>query len=182
MPYNNMIVYFLLKEISMLDYIYKISMIVIASVNVIFAFFIFCRNNKEQAKSRVKSQNIDWFKSLILNHHLDDCYAFYTNIHKESENIKKATSDINDRIQTNENLAVLFSNLRIKTLELFSVADDKLYKNLLKDLDKLQDLLSEKMSDIRIDFSVSDNFDKFIEKEIFKSRTLFVKTLFSYKG
>lgn len=110
------------------DYAYKISMVIIAIVN---ASLLFCRNKKVDKideENKEKNRKITLLKTLILDYNLHSFYEIFEQIEAELQVLKKKDCD---KIALEPKLQILFNQLFEKFINFISAVDSNLYDNTL---------------------------------------------------
>lgn len=165
-----------------LDVIYKIAMILIASANVSFAFYIFRSKNKKDDHIHEKNRKIGLLKSLILDYNMKYLYDFFDNIDTETQALKTKDLSNEDKKIINDKIIDYGKNLRQKFIDTLLAIDKKLYTELLSFSDELIDNLTETIFNEGINLSHQPMYDEKINKLVTETKTSIIETLFGYKG
>lgn len=169
-------------ENSFLDYFYKISMVIIASINLVFAIYFFSSKKKIDNKVYERNRRIDLFKSLVINYNMNHLYGFFDKIDSELDVLKQESLTIEEKIKLNNILIESGKILRQRFIDTLLAIDNKLYDDLISETDKLIDAITESIFDEGIKLSYLPMFDQKISKIKTESKTKIIRTLFSYKG
>ena len=167
------------------DWIRTISIILtffLAIINLIYAIRIFNYKDKKDDENKERDLRVNWFKSLILDYHLESFYEFFQDTEKELVKLKKSKVTNKDRQQINETIIDKLSLMRKNFIEMLGAVDEKLYSDTLNQLDKMVDCFTETIFDTKINLSDPTVFDEKITNEITKTKTKILKTFFDYKG
>lgn len=167
---------------SLLESIAQIATIVIAAVNLVFAVFVFRINSKKKENQLIKDRNIDLLKTIILDQNLNELYIFFDDLEEGLSSL--STSGLND----NQKQAIvdmtgdLFIKVRRKFTDTLLAIDLKLYNEVLKESDELQDRLINSIFNPGLNLSHSPMMDSEILVPITRTKTNMLKILFRYRG
>ena len=165
-----------------LDVVYKIAMILIASCNLFFAFYIFNSKNKKDDHIHEKNRKIGLLKSLVLDYNMKYFYDFFDCIDKETQVLNQLNLTIEDKMKTNNTLIDLGKVLRQKFIDGLIAIDKGLYNEIIQTTDKMLDSLTESIFNEGIKLSHQPMFKDKITNQITETKTTIIKSLFSYKG
>lgn len=172
-----------IKTDSVLDTIYKISMIIISTCNLIFAFYLFVHNKKTNQKKEQKAERKELLNNLVLKYKLVELYDFYSNILKESSVLLKNDGVCLDekKIILDDKYLDLFSDFRLKFTESLSAIDESLYVCILNITDNLQSNLSKNLFDEGVNLNVKDKYKELIETPIANAQRDILSALYKYE-
>lgn len=167
--------------LSGLDCIYKISMIIIAFFNVVFAVYIYNYKSSKEDAEKEKDRKIAWFKALVLDHNLTPLYKGFDDIHEISIELLSNPDD-NKKNEINKKIALSHMAIRHNFTDMLLGIDINLYNKILLECDKLQDYLSEKIFDEGINLYHEPKFNEEIRNRIIETKTHIIGILFAYRG
>lgn len=172
-----------IKTESVLDTIYKISMIIISTCNLFFAFYLFVYNKKTNQKKEQKAERKELLNNLVLKYKLVELYDFYSNILKESSVLLKNDGVCLDKkkIILDDKYLDLFSDFRLKFTESLSAIDESLYVCILNITDNLQSNLSKNLFDEGVNLNVKDKYKELIETPIANAQRDILSALYKYE-
>lgn len=127
-------------SVSVLDNIYKVSMIIISACNLIFAFYLFYYNKKENKKKEEKVERKTLLNNLVLRYKLSEFYLFYNSLLKESSNLLlKGDISLDDKkIILDDKYSDIFSDFRLSFIESLGAIDELLYEKVLSIADNFK--------------------------------------------
>lgn len=167
-------------DLSWLDYVYQIAMIIVGFVNLGFAFYIFIYQNRKE-KQHIRLQERKYMlENFILKFKLECFYDSFKQLLKESSSLvdeanKNKLEDTKKDVESK--YQEIFSNLRIYFIESLSAIDNNLYNSILADADALQGKLSEALFDDGVNLNKKAKYDELIQKPIFAYQGKMLKTL-----
>ena len=172
-----------IKTDSVLDTIYKISMIIISACNLFFAFYLFVHNKKTNQKKEQKAERKELLNNLVLKYKLVELNDFYSNILKESSVLLKNDGVCLDekKIILDDKYLDLFSDFRLKFTESLSAIDESLYVCILNITDNLQSNLSKNLFDEGVNLNVKDKYKELIETPIANAQRDILSALYKYE-
>lgn len=171
-----------IPEKSILEDIYLIAMVIIATVNVLLIIYIFIKNRKKDDNHNEKNRKIDLLKTLILNCNIEKLYVFFKNIKENAMELNNQSLSIEQKGRINDKLSDLATAYRQDFIDLFLAVDQTLYDKILEKTDSLIDELTNTIFDEGINLSHKPKFDEVVIKKIRESKTEIIKVLFSYSG
>lgn len=167
---------------SLLDTLYKVSMIIIAICNFIFSFYIFIYRNSKEDKDKESNRKLGLLKTLVLDHKLSVLYNKFSEISNETKILLARKMSDQEKSILDEKLAEIFIDLRHEFVLLLSAIDEALYKNTLANLDDLQEKLTTALFDSGINLDVNSKYNDYIQEPINSIQILIIEELFNYKG
>ena len=168
--------------VSVLDNIYKVSMIIISACNLIFAFYLFYYNKKENKKKEEKVERKTLLNNLVLRYKLSEFYLFYNSLLKESSNLllKDDISLDDKKIILDDKYSDIFSDFRLSFIESLG-AIDELYEKVLSIADNLQSVLSQNLFDEGVNLNVKEKYKELIENPIANAQREILSALYQYE-
>jgi hypothetical protein len=174
--------YGIATEIDMLDIFYKIGTVVIALVNVIFILYIFLRGNKKNDEQKEKDRNINWLKTLVLDHNLKYLYSSFDDLEKNLKQLNQESIDFTEKQKIIDCSDDLFINLRRKFTDSLLSIETTLYDAVQKQTDELQEIINTNTFNDGLNLSNEPMYNQSILDPITKSKTDILKLLFKYRG
>lgn len=169
-------------SINVLDFVYKVAMILIGGINASFAFYIFYYRNKADKKKEYENLRRDILNNYVLKYKLPVFYDVFTRFIYLSEELVKNRGDMDDvKIALDDQYQDLFSEIRKDFTEYLGAVDENLYNTTLRSFDNLQSLLSENLFDEDVDLSQKDNYQEFIMDPIKKYQKEILVKIFNFK-
>lgn len=167
-------------SVSVLDNIYKVSMIIISACNLIFAFYLFYYNKKENKK---KEERKTLLNNLVLRYKLSEFYLFYNSLLKESSNLLlKGDISLDDKkIILDDKYSDIFSDFRLSFIESLGAIDELLYEKVLSIADNLQSVLSQNLFDEGVNLNVKEKYKELIENPIANAQREILSALYQYE-
>ena len=162
-----------------IDYAYKISMVVIAVVNAFLLFFRNRKNDKKNATNKEKDRKIMLLKTLILDYNLQFFYKTFETIEKELAVLKQR--DCN-KAELEPKLQSLFNELFEKFIYFISAVDTKLYEELRDKCDHCRDTLIENIADEGVNLWAEHQYTQKIKNVVEGDKQKMIALLFGYKG
>lgn len=170
------------KEVDYIDICYKIAMITIAILNLCYALYVFKFKNNKEDKDKEKDRRINWLKNIILDYNLDNFYDFFKKSHEELSNLKNGNLEDLVKGEINDEIATLFINLRRDFTDSFLAVDDKIYADVMFNVDRLQDFLTNEIFNEENDFQDELIFQEIVEEPLSMAKSVILKIIFSYRG
>lgn len=171
-----------LTQTSCLDVFYKISTIVIALSNLIFVVYVFKSTSNRENENIEKNRKIALFKTLVLDYNMEYLYLFFDELREETNKLSASTLNNEEKTEINEKVLLSGQRLRQKFIDLFIAIDLKLYENLLRSIDELQDHITITIFDEGINLSYAPKFQELITDKITNAKTCIIKLIFEYSG
>ena len=170
-------------SVSVLDNIYKVSMIIIGACNLIFAFYLFYYNKKENKKKEEKVERKTLLNNLVLRYKLTEFYLFYNSLLKESFNLllKDDISLDDKKIILDDKYSDIFSDFRLSFIESLGAIDELLYEKVLSIADNLQSVLSQNLFDEGVNLNVKEKYKELIENPIANAQREILSALYQYE-
>ncbi len=170
-------------SVSILDNIYKVSMIIIGACNLIFAFYLFYYNKKENKKKEEKTERKSLLNNLVLRYKLTEFYLFYNSLLKESSILlQNDTKSLDDKkIILDDKYSDVFSDFRLSFIESLGAIDESLYEKVLSIADNLQSVLSQNLFDEGVNLNVKEKYKELIENPIANAQRNILSTLYQYE-
>jgi hypothetical protein len=165
-----------------LDNFQKIATIVIAIANLFLLIKYTNFKNKKEDKEKENDRKINWLKTLILDHNLSKFYSFFDSVKAELANLRIRGMSDSQKETVDSKVGDHFINLRRDFIDILLAIDDKLYKQILEIIDKLQAHLTNTTFDDGINLDVDSKFNDLILEVLTKSKTDIIKLLFHYRG
>lgn len=164
-----------------LDPVSKIATICIAGFNIVLTIYIFTRNNKKNQAEKEQDRKLQLFKSLVLDHNLNQFYSFYTDLDLSLQNLKIATLDDLVRQNVISECDSHFINLSRNFIDTLLAVDENLYYTILASADDLQADLNLSISDKGIVLNHLPKFEEVIVQRVTRSKTDILKILYQYR-
>lgn len=171
-----------LPTTSLLDIVFKVATILIAVINLGYAFYIFRYKDRKEQNEKEADLNIYWLINLILNHNLHFFYEFINSIEVELSHLKTQGITDETKVGINANVGDQFSTLRIRFIDVLMAVDSNLYSKILDEMDKLQDHITETIFDPGINLSYEPKYQEKLLEAITRSKTDVIRVLFNYRG
>lgn len=170
-------------SVSILDNIYKVSMIIIGACNLIFAFYLFYYNKKENKKKEERVERKTLLNNLVLRYKLTEFYLFYNSLLKESSNLllKDDISLDDKKIILDDKYSDIFSDFRLSFIESLGAIDELLYEKVLSIADNLQSVLSQNLFDEGVNLNVKEKYKELIENPIANAQREILSALYQYE-
>ncbi len=143
-----------------LDIIYKVAMIIIAIVNIVFAIYIFRTNRKR-----------DLTKTLVLDHISSDFYVFFENLDKELSMLKEKDSTIKQKQIIQQNIQREERVFEQRFIDIFLCIDKDLHQELKDKIDALMDGISEAIFDEGINLYVENQYNDKIKNQMIVAKS-----------
>ena len=159
-----------------LDVFYKLGMVVIAIMNIIFAKKL---RKQQTAKDEEKSNSdhkVMLLKTLILDYNLDTFYKSFSEIIEVTDQLKDHNADIK---AIEPQVQEKFKNLNEGFVELIQGIDETLYNNLLTKSDDTRDLIVNNMKEYRL--SEEKVYKEHVLDPIAEMKKECIKLLFEFK-
>ena len=167
---------------SLLDTLYKVSMIVIAICNFVFSLYIFVSKNSKEDIDKEANRKLGLLKTLVLDHKLSILYNKFSELSNETKILLTKKMSDQEKSNLDEKLAEIFISLRLEFVLLLSAVDEALYVKILASLDRLQEKLTTALFDSGINLDVNPKYNYYIQKPINDIQISIIKELFKYKG
>jgi hypothetical protein len=142
-------------------------MVIIAIVNVIFAYFVFNKNKNRELTNK-----------LILDYSIEHFYKYFDELEEELEKIKNKNISNTDKKQLEKNIQSLGRVLEHKFIDLFLYVNGTLHENIKHDIDDMVGVLTESLFDEGINLSVETKFNEKIATPIVTTKSKILKLLF----
>lgn len=170
-----------IKEI--LDFIVKPATVFIALANLYFVIKFFNLKNATDEREKERDRKLQLLKTLVLDNGLKHFYNFFDEIESEYSTLltKTAISDA-DRKLIEKNVSDKFITLRRKFLDMFLGVDKSLYKDVLEEVDLLQQGLTDALFDGGVNLTHKPKFDQLILTPITNIKTSIIQKLYVYRG
>ena len=162
-----------------LDVLYKISTVVIASLNFGFAIYIFFKNKDDKSKTKEQDRNIALLKTLVLDYNLQYMYEAFDKLDSDLIKLKESTCD---KKQVERELQKDFRILNEQFVNFLAAIDDELYKSVLEICDQCRDTIVNNISDEGVNLYVDAKYKELIKNTLDKSKKDMLHKLFSYRG
>lgn len=162
-----------------LDVLYKISTVVIASLNFGFAIYIFFKNKGDKSKTKEQDRNIALLKTLVLDYNLQYMYEAFDKL--DSDLIKLKDSKC-ERKQVEQELQKDFRKLNEQFVNFLEAIDAELYKSVLNICDQCRDTIVQNIGDKGVNLYVENKYEGLIKKPLDKAKKDILHELFSYRG
>ncbi len=169
-------------DTSVFDVIHKSATVVLAGCTLFTSYYIYKSNKNNLAVDKKKDRNIQSLKVLILDHNLKFLYYCFENLTTILDGFKAAGLSDAEKGSINDQVSDEFIALRIKFVDILLAVDEKLYNNILAQLDTFQDSLTEAVFDNGVNLSHVPKFDELITSKQAVLKTEIIKALFSYNG
>lgn len=164
---------------TVIDYGYKIAMVVIALVNIYLVRQYHDKEDENDKKVKEKDRNILMLKTLILDHNLDDFYDIFRQIEEKSKVLEN--KDCNKK-QLEEELQECFHQLFQKFINFLGAIDKNLFDSMEKACDNCRDTLMTNIADAGVNLNVKEKYNELILNVINQSKKEMLSCLFKYEG
>ena len=162
-----------------LDYAYKIAMVVIAIFNACFAVYIYNSNSRKSSKDKDADRKIALLKSLILDYNLKFLYDSFADLEKDLSKLKEKGCDksaVEKSIQTD------FRILNERFVNFLEAIDGTLYHSMLDACDQCRDKIVSNIGDDGVNLWVDENYKDLIMKPLDDTKKKMLSQLFNYRG
>lgn len=162
-----------------LDYAYKIAMVVIAIFNALFAIYIYNSNSKKSRKTKDADRKIALLKSLILDYNLKFLYDSFADLEKDLSSLKEKEcnkSDVEKKIQAD------FRNLNEQFVNFLEAIDGVLYHSMLEACDQCRDEIIGSIGNEGVNLWVENQYKELIKKPLDSTKKKMLSQLFNYRG
>lgn len=177
------------KIYSSIETIGSISNIIIASLTLILAFYVFIYQRTQDNNNKIKlekSQNqnirLQWFKEIIIQPRIQYVFNFYENISGIKDKIRSNELSEKDKIEILNYIKKEQSELRQSFLELIQSIDITLYNDFMLNVDNLTDNLTITISNDELKLNHEITYNREIESKIKSSYNQFLSNIFNYSG
>lgn len=164
---------------TIIDFFYKISMIIIAVVNIYLVIYYHSKGDKKQERIKENDRKVMMLKTLILDHNLDKFYNSYDEIEGHLKELKDRNCD---KKELEKELQESFHRLFDNFINFLSAIDDNLYIALKDSCDKCRDTLLTNIADEGVNLNVDSKYRELIQVVIDENKREMLATLFKYKG
>lgn len=162
-----------------IDYAYKVSMVIIAGINIYLVVYYHAKGDLKDKKTKDKDRKVLMLKTLILDHNLD---KFYTSCDKIETSLSKLHNQNCDKRALEKELQEGFYQLFNKFINFLSAIDDNLYNSLKESCDKCRDTLVKNIGDEGVNLNVNKKYEELIQSVLDKNKTEMLAILFKYDG
>ena len=162
-----------------LDYAYKIAMVVIAIFNACFAVYIYNSNSRKSSKDKDADRKIALLKSLILDYNLKFLYDSFADLEKDLSKLKEKGCDksaVEKSIQTD------FRKLNERFVNFLEAIDGTLYPSMLDACDQCLDKIVSNIGDDGVNLWVDEKYKDLIMKPLDDTKKKMLSQLFNYRG
>lgn len=162
-----------------LDYAYKIAMVVIAIFNACFAVYIYYSNSRKSSKDKDADRKIALLKSLILDYNLKFLYDSFADLEKDLSKLKEKGCDksaVEKSIQTD------FRKLNERFVNFLEAIDGTLYHSMLDACDQCRDKIVSNIGDDGVNLWVDEKYKDLIMKPLDDTKKKMLSQLFNYRG
>lgn len=167
---------------SILDIIYKVATVLIATVNTFLVVYFFVRKKNVDDKREDKSRKIQWLKAIVLDYNLKHLYAFFDNVEMHTGVLLNQSITDSEKSTIEEYIQDEVSLLRKKFLDMFIAVDMRLYKELLDVIDSLMAEITKALSDKGSNLNHKPKYEECIVKPLMESKTEVIRVIFKYEG
>jgi hypothetical protein len=161
-----------------LDSLEKIANIIIASLTLCLAYYIFVYQRKKDKTDR----KIQWFKELIIQPRLNEVNIFFDEISKLKLEIKSNDLTDSDKDILIKKIKSLASSFRKNFLIVIQNLTPTLFSNLQKSIDKLTDDLTQAISNDELKLCNENTYEREIGIKIQDTHSFVLKQIFEYEG
>lgn len=162
-----------------LDYAYKIAMVVIAIFSACFAVYIYNSNSRKSSKDKDADRKIALLKSLILDYNLKFLYDSFADLEKDLSKLKEKGCDksaVEKSIQTD------FRKLNERFVNFLEAIDGTLYHSMLDACDQCRDKIVSNIGDDGVNLWVDEKYKDLIMKPLDDTKKKMLSQLFNYRG
>jgi hypothetical protein len=174
--------------------------IVIASLTLCLGYYVFVYQTRKDKKDKIEqatkeqiekqsnlmlmeqSINLQWFKELIIQPHLQDVNNFYENLHTLNQRFVSNTLTDDQKIEIVSFIKEEQACLRKKFVDVLLKINPNLYNDILNNLDDLVDGITVSVYDEGFNYSHKPTFEREIGSKIIYSRNNLIATIFNFKG
>lgn len=167
---------------SILDWFYKVSMVVIALFNIGYAIWLYKKNRESSKEKNLYESRRAMLSLLVLNHKMDSFYKYMSEIHNATYRFvkeNKTNKELKKEIETE--VLESFINLRLHFIDIFGAVDKSLAQQLQDDADKLQEVITRAIWDSGINLNIKEKYDDQIMNPISSVQTKMISRLFNFK-
>lgn len=161
-----------------LDNLEKFANIIIASLTLVLAYYIFVYQRKKDKTDR----KIQWFKELIIQPRLNEVNIFFDEISKLKSEIKSNDLDETEKDKLIAEIKKLASNFRKNFLIIIQNITPTLFASLQENIDKLTDDLTQAISNDELKLCNEKTYEREIAIKIQDTHSLVLKKIFEYEG
>lgn len=162
-----------------LDYSYKIAMVLIAIFNAVLTIYIFCSNNKKNEARQEANRKISLLKTLILDYNLS---VFYESFRALENILSRLKNQKCNKKMVEKELQIEFRKLNEQFINFLGAVDSTLYQSLLELCDKCRDELVRSLFDRGVNLWDSKKYEDLIIKPLRATKQKMISDLFNYKG
>lgn len=167
---------------TILDWFYKVSMVVIALFNIGYAIWLYKKNQDVLKEKNLYESRRAMLSLLVLNHKMDSFYKYMTEIHNSTYRfVKENKTNKTLKQEIEADVLESFINLRLHFIDIFSAVDKELAKQLQADADDLQGVISSAIWDSGINLNIEDKYNEQIMNPISSAQTKMINRLFNFK-
>lgn len=185
MPYH---IDVLCIDISLKD-LSDISQVIIASANIIMAFYVLIyqrRHDKrtEHLTADLNQQNIklQWFKELVIQRNVEIMFSFYTKLNSLKEDIINIDLSEDKIIELNRFINDEASILRTSFYDVILFINKGLYDHIENNIDNLVTKLTEAISNDDYDLKDDNVYNKVITTPINYSKNTLIALIYNFQG
>lgn len=174
--------------------------IIIAVISLALAFYIFVyQREKDNADKKLSAQKerenkieainlqeqnirLQWFKELIIQPHLEEINTFYSNLHSIENKLTPRAVSEEEKIEIIDFIKFEQSKLRKTFGDILINVNPLMYSDIKINLDRLVDLITEKIFDDRLKLHEKTNFEKHVGSLISYSHNDLISKIYNYRG
>lgn len=156
--------------------------LLLAALNTFFAISIFRYKDKKDDETKERDLRSSAFRSLVLDYHLEEFYAFFDNVHIHLQKLGKKNVSLNKKEEINNLIVEELVKVRQDFVSLIQTVSDKLYDQTMKDLDGLVDGFTDTIFDGTVNCADAQVFKQHFSDTLASTRTSIVKRFVTYDG
>jgi hypothetical protein len=162
-----------------IDILYKISMIIIAIANFIYAWKLNIFREKKDGSHRVLARKMDYLKTIIYEPNLKYLYQFFSDVELELQKLKDKNAN---KAEIEAEIQKLFKSFRTNFIIILNAAVPELGGSIQNICDNMRDTLLENLSDPGINLWVDRCYNDKIKLVFENEKANIISALFSYDG
>jgi len=167
----------------------SIASIIIASLTLILAWYVFVYQRENDNENKIQAQNLhrsniklQWFKEIIIQPKLNLLFEFYERLQGLKTMLNKSELDEEKKIEIINFIKLEQSKLRKGFLDLIQHVDIELHNKLAVNIDKLTDHLTNCVSNDEHKLNNSKTYEREINSKLLASYNNVLSEIFNYCG
>ncbi len=174
---------------SLVDLFSKWSQIVLGSLTLGLAFYVFVYQKNKDKKDRAKADlyakkaiKLQWFKDIIIEPKVQYLFKFYENVSGIKQKIKNTDLSEDEKVEIIQFIKEEQSHLRKSFLDLVRCIDSNLFDSIFDNIDLLTDALTIAISNDELKLNNDKTYEREINSKIQSSYAKVMEMIFSYEG